>query len=44
MPQTQIYLDNETYIAFLQKPKLERERIRKEAANTIKDEVNENGN
>ncbi len=39
MPQIQIYLDNETYVAFLQKPKEERERIRKEAADIIKQEV-----
>ena len=40
MPIINIYLDNETYIAFLQKSRTERERIRKEANKTIKEETN----
>lgn len=35
MPIVNIYVDNETYIEFLQKTKLGRERIRKDANKTI---------
>ena len=42
MPQIQIYLDNKTYINFLHKSDEERKRIRLEAAESIKEEV-ENG-
>ncbi|KKM17164.1 hypothetical protein LCGC14_1678530 [marine sediment metagenome] len=40
MPQITIYVSNEIYISFLEKAKEERTRIRQEACNTIKQEVN----
>ena len=39
MPQIAIYVDDETYVAFLQKSKNERERVRKEAQEIIVEEV-----
>jgi len=42
MAQIPIYVDNNTYIEFLQKDDEERARIRKEAQQTIIDEVNAN--
>ena len=39
MPQIMIYVDNKTYVAFLQKEEGERERIRKEAQKLIVEEV-----
>ncbi len=39
MPNTTIYLDNETYIKFLKKPDVVRTKIRLMAAELIKQEV-----
>ena len=40
MPQIPIYVDNETYVKFLDKKQEERDRIRKEAQSVIVKEVN----
>lgn len=40
MPQIAIYVDNKTYVEFLQKKEEERDRIRKEAQLIIVEEVN----
>jgi len=41
MPQIAIYVDDETYVAFLQKSKDERARVRQEAQMIIVEEVNQ---